>query len=117
VYPQAHEASLKMLYQLFTMEWSQQLLNTIIERIEYSYRSSSEEPMSMLMGQAASLWRRGKFQSMYDRLDELKMVTLDKIHEVRKKILTNLNGVYGVIGTDDSFKPNFPDDTWTGSFE
>ncbi|MFV2014439.1 MAG: M16 family metallopeptidase [Candidatus Heimdallarchaeota archaeon] len=117
MYPQAHEASLKMLYQLLTMEWSQQRLNTIIERIEYSYRSSSEEPMSMLMGQAASLWRRGNFQSMNERLDELKMVTLDKIDEVRKKILTNLNGVYGVIGSDNSFIPNFPDDTWIGSFE
>ncbi|MCE7734811.1 MAG: insulinase family protein [Candidatus Heimdallarchaeota archaeon] len=117
MYPQAHAASMKMLHQLLTMEWSSQLLDTIIERIEYSYRSNSEEPMSMLMGQASSLWRRGKFQSMNERLDELKNVTLDKIYEVRQKILTNLNGVYGVIGSDNSFVPEFPEGTWSGTFE
>ncbi|MHA2029128.1 MAG: M16 family metallopeptidase [Candidatus Kariarchaeaceae archaeon] len=117
VYPQAHEASFKMLHEMLTMQWDQDILNNIIERIEYSYRSSSEEPMSMLMGQATSLWRRGKFQSMEERLNELKSTSLDKINEVKNKIFSNISGVYGVIGDEASFNSNFPSGTWEGIIE
>ncbi|OLS24103.1 MAG: hypothetical protein HeimC2_23770 [Candidatus Heimdallarchaeota archaeon LC_2] len=116
-YPVAHDTTMKMLHELRTMNWTQELLDKIIERIEYSYRSNSEEPMSMLMGQATSLWRRGNFQSMEDRLFELNNISLETIHVVRDKLLGNLNGIYGIIGDIGDYEPSFPQDTWKGSFE
>lgn len=116
-YPHAHETTMKMLHELLTMEWNQELLDNIIDRIEYSYRSSSEEPMSMLMEQATNVWRIGTFMSMEDTLKELKETSLDSINIVRNKILTNLTGIYGIIGDIGDHIPDFPADTWVGKFE
>ncbi len=116
-YPQAHETTMKMLHELFNMEWNQEILDKLIDRIEYSYRSSSEEPMSMLMEQATNIWRVGKFISMDESLKELRETSIERINLVRNKILKNITGIYGIIGDIGDYKPDFPTNTWVGKFE
>ncbi|MHA2404797.1 MAG: M16 family metallopeptidase, partial [Candidatus Kariarchaeaceae archaeon] len=63
-YEQAHETSIKMLYEALTAEITPQLLEKICDRIEFSIRSNSEEPMDILFEQSTGYWRRGRFISM-----------------------------------------------------
>ena len=118
IYPQAHEETMKMLYHVLNMELTEEWLENILNRIDYDYRSSSEEPMDMLSSQSTDYWRKGKFESMEERLAHLRSVTLDDIDRVRKQVFGNLEGIYGLMGGDtNAFTPQFPENTWNGTFQ
>ncbi len=115
-YPQAHQATMKMLHDALTMEITPELLKNICNRIEYDMRANLEEPMGMLYEQAIGYWQRGRFISMEEMLDEIRSVTIEKYNEVRNMVLNNLSGVYSIIGKMGDFKPDFPEGTWEGEF-
>lgn len=113
----AHEGLFKMLYELLRREVKQEDLTNLCDRIENLSLSSSEEPLSLIFSQGFGYWNRGKFQTIEEAIVELRAVTMEEFSEVRRKVLGEFNGVYGILGKIAEFEPKFPEGTWKGEFK
>lgn len=112
----AHDATLTLLFELSRITVTSDFLAEICDRTEYAWRIAYEEPMTVMYNQALDYWVFGEFVPFEKTIERLRNVTPDDFQSLCQDLFTNINGVYLVMGAEDSFKPSFPNSTWKGEF-
>ena len=113
---QAHEKTFQMLYDFLNQEITSSILSKAIDQLEDRTLNMLEDPMTAMFEQSTSIWRNGRFIPHEEEFALLRSLTPEKCITVRNMLFQQLDGVYGIIGNYNDFKPSFPAGTWKGDF-